>query len=97
VVLVGRTIAPVAIPELVVQEPLCDPVGTIISRAGQVPVVRGVGIARPGHVADGFVFGLLSDIAPVVGWLALAICLQVLAGAGEPSVGLIRFFLLIAG
>lgn len=42
---------------------------------------------------DGFVFGLLEDVAPVVWGSALAICFKVQRGGSEPGIGVVSFFL----
>ncbi len=52
-------IPPVAVAEFVVEEPPSYPVGTVISRGGEVPVVAGVLVPSVGNVLHGLIFGFL--------------------------------------
>jgi hypothetical protein len=70
-------ISAVAVPELVVKKPSCNPVRTIASPIGcQIPIIARVLIPAPGNSRHCIVLGLLIDIAPVVGRFALAVFLQ---------------------
>ena len=70
----GIPVPPITISELVVKKPSRNP---IFAGRSKVPVVAGVCVARLSDTLNGFVLGLLDNVAPVVRWLPLAIMLQV--------------------
>ena len=66
----------VTVAELMVEKPARNPVWTILAGDGQAPVVTCPWIARQGNALHGLVLGPLQNIRPVIGWLPLAILLQ---------------------
>lgn len=81
------SIPPIAVTKLMVKEPSCNPVWTVvISIVGKLPVVGGV-LAPPGsNSLHSLILGLLLEIAPVIWRLTLAVVLQMGFLGGQPVV-----------
>ena len=92
-VLDGVSIPPVAVTKLVVEEPARYPVWAVFCSRCLCPVVAGVRVARTGDALHGLIFGLFRYVRPVVGFLALAVLLQMALLRCEPLVGMICLLL----
>lgn len=71
------SISAVTVAEFVVEEPSCYPVWAIASGSREVPIPSGMRVAALGDASHGFILRLLQNVAPVVGWVSLAVLLEV--------------------
>ena len=88
-----RSISPVTIAELVVEEPLCNPVRIVVTGGPQIPIVVCASISALRNHRHGIVFGPLLDVTPIIWSLTLAVLLQVRLVGYQPVVDRIGIFL----
>lgn len=75
--LLMSSVPTITVSELVIEEPASNPVGTIFSRKGKLPIVARILIPTLSNLAHGIILRTLSNVAPIVWGFALAVTLEV--------------------
>lgn len=93
-IIFGRiSISPVTITKLVVEKPSCNPIRAILGGGGKIPVITRMRVARLGNAFECFIFGLFSDVTPVVWWSPRTVILEMIPSLGQPPVDIVCLFL----